>query len=84
MQIAKAIATAEIPAIRLSNTLRKFGATLLNTLRWQVSSSLLSGFMSTISEAVQYVEDLNGSLNNIRIVTGYGADEMDRFAEKAN
>jgi hypothetical protein len=27
---------------------------------------------------------LNQSLNDIRIVTGYSADEMDRFAKKAN
>jgi hypothetical protein len=33
-----------------------------------------------MSEAVNYVKELNTSLNNIRIVTDYGADEMERFA----
>jgi hypothetical protein len=37
-------------------------------------------FTSGISEAVSYVKDLNTSLNDIRIVTSYGAEEMKEFA----
>ena len=29
----------------------------------------------------RYAQDLDTSLNNIRIVTGYGADQMAKFAE---
>jgi hypothetical protein len=31
---------------------------------------MLHGFMSTVSSAYRYAQDLNQSLNNIRIVTG--------------
>jgi hypothetical protein len=39
--------------------------TLKNTARWQISSSILHGFMSTISGAYTYAQKLNESLTNI-------------------
>jgi hypothetical protein len=39
------------------------------------------GIVSSIREAVDYTKELNESLNNIRIVTGYGVEEMERFAQ---
>jgi hypothetical protein len=56
----------------------------MNTARWQLSSSMLHGFMGAISTAYGYAQDLNKSLNNIRIVTGYSADKMADFAIEAN
>ena len=38
----------------------------------------------SIQEAYGYVKHLDTSLNDIRVVTEYSADAMDRFAEKAN
>jgi predicted acetyltransferase len=43
---------------------------LKNTARWQISSSVLHGFTGALYSAYGYAEDLNESLNNIRIVTG--------------
>lgn len=83
-QLAQSIMQAETPMIRISGLLKGFGQTLANTIRWQLSSSLLTGFTSAISKAYNYAQDLNESLNNIRIVTGYSADQMDQFAAKAN
>ena len=83
-QLAMSITMAEIPLIRVSNKLAALGVTLANTARWQLSSSLVTGFISGISKAYRYVQDLDESLTNIRIVTGYSADYMERFAEKAN
>jgi hypothetical protein len=45
---------------------------------------MLTGFTSAISKAYGYAQDLNESLNNIRIVTGYNTDKMDKFAISAN
>jgi hypothetical protein len=50
--------------------LTEFKNTLANTARWQISSSILHGFMGAIQSAYGYAQDLNKSLNNIRIVTG--------------
>jgi hypothetical protein len=45
-----------------------------NTVRWQFSSSMLHGFMGAMSGALGYAKDLDRSLNDIRIVTGYNID----------
>ena len=82
-QLAISITTAEVPLVRISSSLRKLGITLANTARWQISSSLLMGFTGAISNAYNYAQDLNESLNNIRIVTGYNIEQMDKFAAAA-
>lgn len=83
-QLATHIAQAEIPLKRSNALLTEFWTTLKNTARWQISSSLLHGFMGAISSAYGYAQDLNESLNNIRIVTGYNVDKMSDFAAAAN
>ena len=50
------------------------GTTLSNTIRWQLSSSAIHAFVGGIQTAFGYAEDLNESLNNIRIVTGQSTD----------
>ena len=83
-QLAHAISTADAQTFNLNNGLQRLGATFMNTLRYQMSASIIMAFTKSISEAVGYVKDLNSSLNDIRIVTGYGADKMKIFAEQAN
>lgn len=83
-QLATAIASADTHVIRISERFAKLGQTLANTMRWQISSKALMAVTSTISNAYRFAQDLNKSLNNIRIVTGKSAEEMEKFAEKAN
>lgn len=83
-KLAMSISTAELPLRRTSNLVTQLGVTLKNTAKWQLSSSMLHGFMSAISSAYGYAKDLNESLNNIRIRTGQSTEEMARFAEQAN
>ena len=82
--LANSVAQSEIPIRRSNAALTEMWTTLKNTARWQISSSILHGFMGSISAAVGYAKDLNKSLNDIRIVTGASIDEMARFAEQAN
>ena len=82
--LAQSITTAEVPLRRSNALLREFSTSLKNTARWQISSSVVHGFMGAIQSAYGYAQDLNESLNNIRIVTGQSVDEMAKFAEKAN
>lgn len=83
-QLAASINQAEIPLRRSSTLLTEFATTLKNTARWQISSSILHGFMGTVQSAYGYAKDLNSSLNQIRIVTGQSTDQMAKFAEQAN
>ena len=82
--LTQAIIMSEAPLIRCNSRLKEFATTLANTARWQFSSSILHGFMGAVQSAYGYAQDLNESLNNIRIVTGKNTDQMAKFAVEAN
>lgn len=84
MNIARAITEAEMPLKRSNELMNKLWITLKNTVRWQITSGFLTGFTGAIGDAYRYAEDLNESLNNIRIVTGKSTAEMAQFAKQAN
>ncbi len=84
VQLAQSIAAAERPTITLSSRMTDLFTTLKNTAKWQISSSMLHGFIGAVQQAYGYAQDLNESLNNIRIVTGYDVDKMAQFAGEAN
>ena len=83
-KLAKAIINAEVPLKRTNGLLKEFKTSLANTARWQLSSSMLHGFMGAVQSAYGYAQDLNESLNNIRIVTGQNIEQMATFAKEAN
>lgn len=84
VQLAQSISAAERPVISLNSKLDEMLTTLKNTARWQISSSILHGFMGAVQSAYGYAQDLNKSLNDIRIVTGQNIDQMTKFADRAN
>ena len=84
MSLSKSILSAEVPLRRTSTLLNGLWTTMKNTARWQLSSSMLHGFMGTIQSAYGYAKDLDQSLNSIRIVTGQNTEQMAKFAEEAN
>ena len=84
MTLASSVAQAEIPIKRSNALLGELWTTLKNTARWQISSSILHGFMGAVQSAYGYAQDLNRSLTDIRIVTGQNIDQMAKFAEYAN
>ena len=64
--------------------LDEMATTMANTVKWGVASSIMNNFTGSVQKAYGYVKSLDSSLNDIRIVTGYSADEMDRFAVQVN
>ena len=84
LNLAKSIALADNASLSLGSKLGGLMTTLKNTAKWQISSSILHGFMGAIQGAYGYAQDLDKSLNNIRIVTGYSAEKMNEFAVEAN
>ena len=82
--LAQSVINAEVPLKRTNALLDNFKKTIANTARWQISSNLMHGVQGSIQKAYYYAEDLNKSLNNIRIVTGQNNDQMAQFAERAN
>ena len=84
IKLAQSIAMADQPMITLNARLQDFLTTVKNTVKWQISSSMIHGVMGALQGAYGYAQDLNKSLNDIRIVTGHNIDYMDKFADKAN
>lgn len=84
IKLANSIALTEAPLKRSQSILTSFGKTLKNTIKWEFSSNIVHKMESALSSAISYAKNLNSSLNDIRIVTGYSADEMTKFAEQAN
>lgn len=82
--LAQSVINAEVPLKRTNALLDNFKKTIANTARWQISSNLMHGVQGSIQKAYYYAEDLNKSLNNIRIVTGQNNNQMAQFAERAN
>ena len=84
MKVQRALSTSAVQIKQANGALTQFWTTLKNTARWQLSSSLIHGFMGALQQAYGYAQDLDKSLNNIRIVTGASNAEMAKFAESAN
>ena len=82
--LTRSIMTAETPLLRTGKAAQQMWTVLGNTVRWQATSSMIHGIMSTASQAMNYVKSLDSSLNNIRIVTGQNQAQMERFAQTAN
>ena len=83
-EIATATMGTSLKLRETHNVLDKMKQTLANTLKWQISSSMINRFTGAVQQAYGYVQHLDTSLNDIRIVTGKSADEMERFARTAN
>lgn len=84
VDLTRSITLAEVPLKRTSKMLDELWVAMKNTTRWQITSSAMHGFLGAVSSAYRYVEDLNASLNDIRIVTGYSSEKMADFAIEAN
>jgi len=70
MSLTQSIVSADVPLRRTNALVSEMWTTMKNTARWQLSSSVLHGFMGSLQSAMGYARDLDESLNNIRIVTG--------------
>ena len=84
LNLANSIVSTQKPMIETNKLLDGMWTALKNTARWQLSSSLLHGFMGAIQGAYSYAQNLDESLTNIAIVTGRSREEMADFAEQAN
>lgn len=78
------ILTTNMQLKQTHSLLDNMATTMANTVKWGVASSVMNSFTGSVQQAYGYVKSLDSSLNDIRIVTGYSAEAMDKFAEKAN
>lgn len=84
VQLTRAVMNAEVPLRKTSDLVDKMLVTFKNNARWMASSAVLNGITQSLSSAYSYAQNLNRSLSDIRIVTGYNIDKMKEFAVQAN
>lgn len=84
LKVASSITQAELPLRRTNALMNELWVTMKNTMRWQLTSSVLHGFVGSLKQAYGYSKNLDRSLNEIRIVSEKSAEDMARFAEQAN
>ena len=76
--------TANYKLKQTSDFLEEMGHTITSSIRWGIASRLMNEMVGSIKGSFSYIKDLDTSLNDIRIVTGKSADEMERFARESN
>ena len=64
--------------------LDEMATSMANTVKWGITSSIFNTITQSISKAYTYTKKLDGSLNDIRIVTDKSAESMEKFARQAN
>lgn len=83
-QLTRSILHSNMELKETSTLLNKMSVTMSNTIRFGISSSIFNNLTNAISKSYNYVLKLDKSLNDIRIVTGQSADQMEKFAKQAN
>lgn len=84
LQIAQAMSQAEVPMVKINQSLKDFMDNLGRNAKWQIAQMAIQGVQGSIQNAVREAEQLNKALNDIRIVTGYDKTVMAQFAKEAN
>ena len=82
--ITTLIANGDTKAISLNKSIQRMGEQLARTAKIQLSYAVLDQFTSVFRDSYNYAQELNESLNNIRIVTNKSKTDMSKFAIEAN
>ena len=83
-QICNQILTTNNYIKKTDTVVSKIATTLGNTLKWNISSSAINKLSGSIQEAWGFTKALDGSLNDIQIVTNKSSEDMKKFAIQAN
>lgn len=82
--LTTSLLTTNLALKESDSLLSRMATTMGNTVKWGISSSIMNSFTGSVQKAYSYVERLDKSLNNIRIVSGQSASQMEVFAKEAN
>ena len=83
-KVASSVLNTNLNLKQSHKLLDQMAETMGNTIKWGIASSIMNRMSGTIQEAIGFTKSLDRSLNDIRIVTGKSAEEMDKFAVSAN
>ena len=83
-KMASSILSTNLQIKQSSKLLDDMAKTMTNTVKWGVASSAMNSFTGAVQSAWSYIQKLDTSLNDIRIVTEKSAEDMAEFAEYAS
>lgn len=83
-RFASSVLNTNVQLKQSNKLINDMATTLGNTFRYGISSSIINRLAGSIETAFNYSKKLDTSLNDIRIVTGLAADNMEKFAKQAN
>ena len=81
---ARAVLNTNVNLKQSNKLLNDLAISMSNTVKWGITSGAFNTLTNSVKQAWNYGLKLDSSLNDIRIVTGKSADEMERFARTAN
>lgn len=82
--IAAQALTTNVQLKQSHTMLQSIATTFANTIKWSIASTAINSVTSSVRKAYSYVKELDGSLNNIMLVTDKSASSMEKFARQAN
>lgn len=82
--ITQAILNTNTGLKQSNKFLDEMAKSFFNSAKWAATTAAVNTITGSVQKAWSYSLKLDKSLNEIRIVTGKSADEMDRFAVTAN
>ena len=82
--ITTQVLTANTYLKQSDKIIAKMAETLGNTIKWNISSSAVNNLSGAIQQAWGFTKALDGSLNDIQIVTSKSSEDMKKFAIQAN
>ena len=84
VQLSTAISQANVEASKLNLLSNRFFKQLKRTAEIQISNTIYQTLANGLKDSYEYAQELNKSLNNIRIVSGQSSQQMAEFAKHAN
>ena len=83
-QVTSQISRVKVEVKQTNKMLEEMKTTMVNTVRWGFTSSIWNNMTGAVEKAWGFAKKLDSSLNDIRIVTGKSAEDMEKFAVQAN
>ena len=79
--MAKAITSAHLPMRTSNKLLDSMWTTLKNVAKYQISTSIFTGFINSIRQAITYLKTMDEEMTKIKMVSDLSNSGMAKFSE---
>ena len=78
-----ALARADRSVISLNSKIKEMGRVITQSFKFTAAQELLQGISTAAQEAYQWVYDLDKTITNIGVVTGYTGEQLEKVTQNA-